>query len=628
MNKHFLLFITLVISTYLYGQNEDLSLDPNQKLRETQTRINLETNIQRGNIAKERLEFSNQINQHFGLKFFHPDSNAFLTNNNLPIPNDYEIGVGDEIQITLWGQAALQSVFIVDRNGRIFVPSIGFISVVGKNLVELKNYLKLEFGKIYSTLNSKEDKTYIDVSLVTLQSIKVQIIGQVVSPGIYDLHPFSSLITAVSSAGGIDTTGSIRNIKVLRNGEVFKEIDFYNLLIYGKDEYDFRLKEKDIIFVDNRQITVEIMGKVLKPGKYEINNNESFNDLLQFCGGFKTNASSTIEIRRILNRNQRKSDDNAVNFSYYKNVDNIILSDGDLITVPKIKNVNAQIYISGQVKNPGRYEYVDSMKIYDVLQLAGGINDPEYLKSVNLNKIDVTRRDNKTNFSNVISLDIKKIIQKDEVENIYLNNHDQITVYPNLKYLPSSTVNVFGEIEYPGIYPILKDEESLESIINRAGGFTARAYQKGIVLTRNGQRVVLEGMDNKIDNGDQINVPQIPSIVEIKGEIYNPGLISFKSNRKINEYLQLAGGLTPLADKKNIVVFYVDGTVKVQKNFFNPKIERGSTIVISKKLDDSNFATQALNFVQGISNTITQLITTYVIISQIGNVISGNTSGS
>ena len=127
----------------------------------------------------------------------------------MPIPNDYEIGVGDEIQITLWGQAALQSVFIVDRNGRIFVPSIGFISVVGKNLVELKNYLKSEFGKIYSTLNSKEDKTYIDVSLVTLQSIKVQIIGQVVSPGIYDLHPFSSLITAVSSAGGIDTTGSI-----------------------------------------------------------------------------------------------------------------------------------------------------------------------------------------------------------------------------------------------------------------------------------------------------------------------------------------------------------------------------------------------------------------------------------
>ena len=168
----------------------------------------------------------------------------------------------------------------------------------------------------------------------------------------------------------------------------------------------------------------------------------------------------------------------------------------------------------------------------------------------------------------------------------------------------------------------------LENIINRAGVLTSRAYQKGIVLTRNGQRVVLEGLSNALENSDQINIPQIPSVVEIKGEIYNPGLISFQSDRNINEYLELAGGLTSFADKKNIIVFYVDGTVKVKKNFLTPKIERGSIILINKKVDSTNFAGQALVFVQGISNTITQLITTYVIVSQIGNVISGNSSGS
>jgi len=626
MKKYNLLTILLVFFSTIYAQDD--YIDPNLGLREDQSRIDLETNIQRGNLIKQRLEFSQEIDQHFGLKFFLPDSNSFSPSNNLPIPNDYEIGVGDEIKITLWGQADLQNNFLVDRDGRIFVPSIGFISVIGKNLIDLKIFLKSEFGKIYSTINSKEDKTYIDVSLVTLQSIKIQIIGQVISPGIYDLHPFSSVISSISSAGGLDTTGSIRNIKIIRNNEVFKEIDFYNLLIFGKDEYDFRLKEKDIIFVDNRKITVNIKGQVLKPGKYEIKSNETIDNLIEFCGNFKPNASSIIQIRRILDRNQRISDDDAIDVSFHKEINGLKLFNHDNIIVPRIKNVNSQIFISGQVKNPGRYEFVELMTIYDVLELAGGINDSEYLKSVNLNKIDITRRDNETNYSSIISLSLDQIVKKDENENILLKNHDQITVYPNLKYLPSSTVNIFGEIEYPGIYPIVKENENLENIINRAGGLTSRAYQKGIVLTRNGQRVVLEGLNNTLENGDQINIPRIPSVVEIKGEIYNPGLISFQSDRNINEYLELAGGLTSFADKKNIIVFYVDGTVKVKKNFLTPKIERGSTILINKKVDSTNFAGQALVFVQGISNTITQLITTYVIVSQIGNVISGNSSGS
>ena len=133
-------------------------------------------------------------------------------------------------------------------------------------------------------------------------------------------------------------------------------------------------------------------------------------------------------------------------------------------------------------------------------------------------------------------------------------------------------------------------------------------------------------MNNIVKDGDQINVPQISNVVEIKGQVFNPGLISFKSNRKINQYLQIAGGLTPNADLNNILVYYVDGSVKIKKRFSNINVEPGCIIQIYEKVESTNLVGQILTFVEGVSNTITQIITTYVIVTQIGNVISGNST--
>ena len=624
----FFLFIYLV-SFILLGQGFNDSTyfnEINSGLRDTQTRINLEADIQRGNLVKRQFQFNEIINANFGLRFFLPDSSLGSTFDNLPIPGYYEISVGDEIRISLWGQADLQEIFIVDKEGRIFVRSIGFISVIGKSLTELKQYLKQEFSKSYSTLYSDDDRTFMDVSMVSIQSVNLQVIGEVVSPGVYNIHPFSNVITAISQAGGIDTTGSIRNIKILRDGNIFKEIDFYKLLVYGENNHDFRLKNKDIILVDKRQTTIQIDGQVNKPGFYEMKKNENFDHLLRFCGDFKPKAGLVTEVTRILSRSERLTDDDAIKKFYFRDLSKINFSDGDKIVVPKIKNTNSQVYAYGQVKNEGNYRFVKSMRIYDLLELAGGINDKEFLKSVNTQKIDLIRRDITSNFSQVITLDLEKIINKDENENILLENYDQITVYPNLNFLPPKTVNLFGEINFPGIYPILKDNETILNIINRAGGLSPRAYEKGIILTRNNQRVILEGLNNVVRDGDQINVPQISNVVEIKGEVFNPGLISFKSNRKINQYLQIAGGLTPNADLNNILVYYVDGSVKIKKRFSNINIEPGCIIQIYEKVESTNLVGQILTFVEGVSNTITQIITTYVIVTQIGNVISGNST--
>ena len=117
---------TFIDSTNVNSINSNFD-SINSDLQDTQTRINLQTDIQRGNLVRQQLQFNEIINKHFGLKFFQQDSSLGSTFDNLPIPGFYEIGVGDEIRISLWGQADLQQIFVVDKEGRIFVPSIGFI---------------------------------------------------------------------------------------------------------------------------------------------------------------------------------------------------------------------------------------------------------------------------------------------------------------------------------------------------------------------------------------------------------------------------------------------------------------------------------------------------------------------
>ena len=106
------------------------------------------------------------------------------------------------------------------------MPEIGPINVSGKTLDELRLSLRNEFVKIYSTINSTTDRTYMDITLGALESINLQVVGEVASPGIHTIHPFSTVSTALTQAGGLDTTGSLRSITVVRDHQLHADIDF------------------------------------------------------------------------------------------------------------------------------------------------------------------------------------------------------------------------------------------------------------------------------------------------------------------------------------------------------------------------------------------------------------------
>ena len=194
---------------------------------------------------------------------------------------------------------------------------------------------------------------------------------------------------------------------------------------------------------------------------------------------------------------------------------------------------------------------------------------------------------------------------------------------PNQRYFPAKTVTLSGEVLLPGVYPIQKDFETIGSIIARSGGFTPRAFENGVVLMRGGTRLVIEGMENTVSDGDIIEVPEIADVVEVTGAVYNPGLINFSKGRSVNQYIRLAGGMTPDANKNDLIVIYANGSVKPKRAYVNPRPEPGCIIQVNSRplLTPTQ---QLLSFVQGISTTLTQLITTYILVTQIGNMVQGS----
>ncbi|SVA08667.1 uncharacterized protein METZ01_LOCUS61521, partial [marine metagenome] len=362
-------------------------------------RIRLELEAEKASIQMEqnRINEELQLARYFGYKYFSPAAaqagGQATAADNLPVPTGYVLGPGDNVMVILWGDSKLQTSITIDRDGRYFAADIDkWLYLSGKTVEEAEQYLRHEFQEAYATLKGPKPTTFMDVSLGTLKSLTVQIVGEVASPGVYTVPPFSTVGSSLLSAGGVTISGSLRDVRVLRDDEIVNSIDYYKLFLEGQSNTDFRILNGDVIFVPVRTSTVEISGEVSRPGIYELLPGEYIDQLISYAGGLKPTAGLTVELRRIIERGKRESDDDAVAVSYL-NVESLNpheVIDGDHFWVKNIMEVSRQVYVSGRVKRAGAYAYTDSLRLLDVLKMAGGIQDEDYLKSVNLVKLDIT----------------------------------------------------------------------------------------------------------------------------------------------------------------------------------------------------------------------------------------------
>ena len=575
---------------------------------------------------------------------------------NLPSPSNYYLGPGDELVVSLWGETQLRKTYIISRDGKIYDDKVGLLTLSGKTIESSKKYLILQFARIYATLSNSNPSTFMDVSLGQLRSINVNFVGEVKYPGIYPIHPFSTVITGLIQAGGVDTTGSLRNIKINRNNQEILTVDLYDYLLNGKLPENIQLRDQDVVLIPPRLSTISIDSAILRPGIYESIPGESIKQLIKYAGGLKFNSSNKIAIKRISPFELRSIGNQTIENYYidYSNSNLTAVQDGDMLTIQEIFINNNEVEIIGQVKRPGVYYYSSGMMLSDLINLSGGFKDTTFLKSVYQYRGELVRRNPETRYESVIEVNIKNMINDVKTEDQRLQNLDRFVVHANLNFFEKENVQIFGEVNIPGSYPLTSDNETLRSLIYRAGNLTTKALDNGIAIFRSkkyfdkpyeiqkslefintdqsisrvAQKVTeIPEFDDRIrvawrnDSitlmpGDSIIVKEATKTINIYGEVYNPGLIEYRKGKSIRYYVNSAGGVTNDGTTEDIIIVYSNGLISPKKWYSSPKVEDGATIIVNKKEQKEIF--DLTQFATNWTSIISSMITAIILSQQLG----------
>ena len=548
---------------------------------------------------------------YYGYNYFKRDLNFF---DNIPAPNDYVLGPGDQIVISFWGERNSRETFTINKEGQIFYPDIGFINISNKTLKDAEQFLNEELSAVISTLEDSKNSTNINVSLGELKSINVFFTGQIAKPGLNLIHPFSDVFTAIVQAGGVNIDGSLRNVKIIRSNSVVEIVDFYSFFLSGKNNFSkLRLLDGDIIHIPTVKNRVQLTGSITSTGFFEFTNGEFLEDLVKYAGGLKVNASTSAIINSIEPIESRISDDNAriSKVITSKEFSSLELSNGDAIEFLSIYSVDKMVEILGKVKRPGSYPANTSLK--ETLILSGGFEDPEFLKSINQEEIIVLRKDENQFYSVEISTSFENS------SNITLIPGDIVFVYENRFYDNNYFFTVAGEFNKPGSYPYKKGI-TLGEAIKLGGGLTEMSSQQNIVLFEEfasiNNSTNLDIVSNKVSNlssnleltpNSKIIALPMENTILVQGNVFNPGLVAGNS-LPVRKVISLSGGLKKYSDRKNIYIIRANGTNETAKW---KKLSAGDTLIIPIKPEkDREFDITAFvaDFAQTLANIAAILI--------------------
>ena len=557
---------------------------------------------------------------YFGYNYLRKDISFF---DNIPTPADYKLGPGDEIIVSLWGETNFRKNMIINKDGMIYYNSIGFINLSNQTLESAELILTEQLSRIYASLKDEDNPTQLMLSLGELKSMNIYFSGHIENPGINLIHPFSDIFSAIVQAGGVNSKGSLREVQLIRNDQLLTTVDFYSFFMDGKNTFsNIKLIDGDIIHIPNVKKRVSISGQVNRPSTYELLSGESISDIITYASGFTSDASSSLILSQITPVEERSSDDNArtsvtINF---KNKESIMLNNGDSITVPSISLVDLNVTIYGRIKSPGSYPGANTT-LKNVLDIAGGFDDPIYRKTIREDNIVILRQDKNQFYSEEISVAYKNADQ------FKLEINDKIFVYEDINYSNNFTYRVEGEVFKPGTYSLGETNITVRKALALAGGLTELSSERNITVQQEFTDVDEEGnvvtaseavnnvtLDFEIGINSVIIASPLENVVSIEGNVYNPGLVTYRKGTKVAQYLELAGGHKPNSIKKRVYIKRANGNIERAGGLFliPKKIYAGDTIIVPVNLEPNDFDLTA--FISDLSTTLANIAAILLIV--------------
>src|ERR1700722_265455 len=396
----------------------------------------------------------------FGYDLFDHSLSTFAPATNVPVPSDYIVGAGDELNVQLYGKENRSLKLTVGRDGRINLPSLGPVTVAG-----------LTFDAMRATIESRVSAQLIgvkaSVSMGDTRSIRVFVLGEARRPGTYTISGLGTITSALYAAGGARPTGSLRNIELKRRGTLVRRLDLYDLLIRGDTSDDSKLLPGDVIFIPPVGPTISVDGEVRRPAIYETRSETTVAEVVQLAGGLTPEAETSDVMLTRIEPNQRRV---VISVDLNAAQKSLQVRNGDFLRITRLRpTLDSGVIVQGHVFTPGAFAFRPDMHLTDVFH-----SIDELMPNADEHYVLIRRELPPDRRIAVLSADLAAALRAPgSAADVILQARDRITVFdlstsrdqiiqPLMDELrlqgtvgaPTEVVHVDGNVKVPGEYPL------------------------------------------------------------------------------------------------------------------------------------------------------------------------------
>ena len=574
--------------------------------------------------------------------------------------SDIRLSLGQirSIQINVMGDVTYPGTYNLSSFSTVFhaLYSAGGIKEPGslRNIIVNRNGRNIATVDVYDFLMNGNRSGDIrleegDVILVPSYKTLVKVNGKVKRPMFFELKEGESLANLIEYAGGFAQGAYTSNITVVRQTGKEYEVCTVNEM----DRKIFQMRNGDDVevgeLVSRFKNKISIKGAVYRSGIYQLDGEtNTIKALINKAEGLMPDAFTN---RGILNRER---DDRSLEMLSVDiegilkgTVPDVALRNNDELYIPSKYDLSdaGTLTISGEVADPCTIVYAENMTLEDLIIRAGGL-----LESASLARVDVIRRVKNANatvaaeeISKMFSFSVKDNYVIEGENGFKLQPYDEVIVRRSPSYNNSRYVNITGEINFPGKYPLTKREERLTDLLEKAGGVTDYAYLKGARLVRRVNKeelarmksvlqssvtstdsILIDTLDTKttyyvainldkaisnpgsvydvvLREGDELTLPVYPSTVRVDGSVLSPNEVTYEPGKSVSYYIEQAGGYSDNAKKRKKYMIAMNG--HIYKASGRTKVEPGAEIIVPQKGERKS----NLSNILGIATTATSL---------------------
>ena len=490
----------------------------------------------------------------FGHDIFNNKLLTFAPNMNIATPQDYVLGPGDQLIIDIYGASQRTHQLTVSPDGFVTVPGYGPIAVMGLTVASAQARVRASLGSRYASSD-------IQLTVGQTRTIMVNVMGMVNVPGTYTISAFATVFHALYCAGGISDLGTLRNVKVIRQGRLVTVVDIYEYILNGRLAGNIRLHDNDVIQVGTYDCLVDIEGRVKNPMFYEMRSRESVGTLIKYAGGFTGDAYKKA-VRLFRQNGVMRSVHTVGEFD----MSSFLVADGDSVNVGAILDRFENIVeVKGAVFRPAQYELgAEISSVKSLIAAADGVTEDAFTAHGVLTRMQEDRS------LITIPVDVAGILNG-TVADIPLKNEDVLFIPTQTELISERTLTINGEVLNPGDYQYAANT-TIEDLIVQAGGLRDEASTARVDVSRRiidpksttKTKMISQSYSFSIKDGlmidgernfvlepyDVVHVRrspgfQTPRSVTVEGEVNFEGDFTLeKKNQRLSDLVAAAGGIT------------------------------------------------------------------------------------